>query len=109
MAALGTLGKTVAPGAAEVIKTATGKKQDQSQQREKKQDQSQQREKKQAPPKQELDLSPKFANRQQMPSMKRGGRVKRTGPHLLHKGEFVVPAKQASRKASTHKRSIVKL
>jgi hypothetical protein len=26
-----------------------------------------------------------------MPSMKRGGTVKKTGPHKLHKGEKVVP------------------
>lgn len=30
-----------------------------------------------------------------MPGMKKGGRVKRTGPHMLHKGEKVVPADQA--------------
>jgi hypothetical protein len=29
-----------------------------------------------------------------MPSMKRGGTVKKTGPHKLHKGEKVVPAKK---------------
>lgn len=29
------------------------------------------------------------------PSMKKGGRVKKTGLHLLHKGEEVVPAKKA--------------
>lgn len=29
-----------------------------------------------------------------MPSMKRGGTVKKTGPHKLHKGERVVPAKK---------------
>ena len=29
-----------------------------------------------------------------MPSMRRGGVVKRSGPHRLHKGEQVIPAKQ---------------
>jgi hypothetical protein len=27
--------------------------------------------------------------------MKKGGKVKKTGPHLLHKGEHVTPAKHA--------------
>jgi hypothetical protein len=30
-----------------------------------------------------------------MPVMKKGGKVKRTGPHKLHKGEKVLTAKQA--------------
>jgi hypothetical protein len=29
-----------------------------------------------------------------MPSMKKGGVVKKTGPHKLHKGEKVVPKKK---------------
>lgn len=32
------------------------------------------------------------AVKQVMPSMKKGGMVKETGPHLLHKGEAVIPA-----------------
>jgi hypothetical protein len=39
-------------------------------------------------------------------SFKNGGRVKRTGLALLHKGEHVVPAKHAkSRKRTSHKRT----
>jgi hypothetical protein len=30
-----------------------------------------------------------------LPGMKKGGKVKKTGPHLLHKGEHVTPAKHA--------------
>lgn len=33
-----------------------------------------------------------------MPSMKRGGTVKKTGPHRLHKGEKVIPARRARKK-----------
>jgi hypothetical protein len=33
-----------------------------------------------------------------MPSMKKGGMVKKTGPHFLHKGERVVPAAKVSAK-----------
>lgn len=36
-----------------------------------------------------------------IPMMKKGGKVKRTGPHMLHKGEKVVPAHKA--KGATHK------
>jgi hypothetical protein len=32
-----------------------------------------------------------------MPGMKKGGKVKKTGPHLLHKGEHVTPARQAKK------------
>jgi hypothetical protein len=35
-----------------------------------------------------------------LPSYKHGGRVKKTGLALLHRGEFVVPSKQGRRKAS---------
>lgn len=41
------------------------------------------------------------------PSNKRGGRIKRTGLALLHKNEFVIPAKHRSAKA-LHKRTITK-
>jgi hypothetical protein len=34
-----------------------------------------------------------------MPSMKKGGMVKKTGPHFLHKGERVVPAAKVSAKS----------
>ena len=33
-----------------------------------------------------------FADRVRMPSMKKGGMVKKTGPVRLHKGEMVIPA-----------------
>ena len=32
------------------------------------------------------------------PSMEKGGKVKKTGLHLLHKGEVVIPAKEAKKK-----------
>ena len=38
-----------------------------------------------------------------IPSMKRGGRVKRTGLIYAHKGEFVIPAKRSGRKVSRTK------
>jgi hypothetical protein len=41
-----------------------------------------------------------FADRvkkEKMPSMMKGGMVKKTGPHMLHKGEMVVPASMASK------------
>jgi hypothetical protein len=62
----------------------------------------------QSRPKQQLDLSPKFAPRS-VPSMKHGGRVKKTGLHLLHKGEHVIPAAKRSAKSGSHKRVLVKL
>jgi hypothetical protein len=34
----------------------------------------------------------------QPPSMKKGGKVKKTGAYKLHKGEHVVPAKKAGAK-----------
>jgi hypothetical protein len=37
-----------------------------------------------------------------LPGMKKGGRVKKTGPHMLHKGEHVTPAK--GKKRSPRKR-----
>lgn len=40
------------------------------------------------------------------PSYKKGGRVKRTGVAIVHKGEYVIPAKH-SRKMS-RKRSVIK-
>jgi hypothetical protein len=30
--------------------------------------------------------------------MKKGGRVRKTGPHMLHKGEHVTPAKGKKKK-----------
>lgn len=33
-----------------------------------------------------------FADKLRMPSMKKGGMVKKTGPVRLHKGEVVIPA-----------------
>jgi hypothetical protein len=59
-------------------------------------------------PKQELDLSPKFAARG-VPSMKHGGRVKTTGLHILHKGEHVIPAAKRSARSGSRKRVLVKL
>jgi hypothetical protein len=38
--------------------------------------------------------------KQVMPSMKKGGMVKETGPHLLHKGEAVIPAEIMSKATS---------
>lgn len=32
-----------------------------------------------------------------LPGMKKGGKVKKTGPHLLHKGEHVTPAKKGAK------------
>lgn len=32
-----------------------------------------------------------------VPTMKKGGRVKKTGLHLLHKGEMVVPARMVKK------------
>ena len=46
--------------------------------------------------------------KQSVPSFKHGGRVKKTGLALVHKGEYVVPVKQARGKARRHKRAIVK-
>ena len=46
-----------------------------------------------------------------IPSLKKGGRVKKTGLHLLHKGEEVIPAnkvKSFKRKVSIGKKSSVK-
>lgn len=44
-----------------------------------------------------------------IPSLKGGGKVKKTGLHVLHKGEVVTPAHKArSRKRTTSKRTIVK-
>lgn len=46
-----------------------------------------------------------------IPSMKKGGRVKKTGLHLLHKGEEVIPSnkvKSLKRKGSNRKRTSVK-
>lgn len=39
-----------------------------------------------------------------MPMMKKGGRVKKTGPHMLHKGEKVVPAHKAKDMGAAMKR-----
>lgn len=41
-----------------------------------------------------------------IPSMKSGGRVKKTGLVLLHRGEHVVPAKRSKKTSS--KRTIIK-
>jgi hypothetical protein len=35
-------------------------------------------------------------------SMKKGGKVKKTGRYKLHKGERVVPAKKARKKSDSH-------
>lgn len=46
-----------------------------------------------------------------IPSLKKGGMVKKTGLHLLHKGEEVIPAnkvKSLKRKGSMRKRTSVK-
>lgn len=46
-----------------------------------------------------------------IPSLKKGGRVKKTGLHLLHKGEEVIPAnkvKSFKRKVSMGKRPSAK-
>jgi hypothetical protein len=59
-------------------------------------------------PKVELDLSPQFSKRG-VPSMKRGGRVRKTGIYRLHAGETVVRAARKSRSKGTHKRVLVKL
>jgi hypothetical protein len=41
-------------------------------------------------------------------SKKKGGPVRKTGLYLVHKNEYVVPAKRSGRKTS-HKRAITKL
>jgi len=41
-------------------------------------------------------------------SRKKGGPVKKTGIYLLHKNEYVVPAKSRSAKKASHKRSVIK-
>jgi hypothetical protein len=61
---------------------------------------------KQAPAKQELDLSPRFGG--SAPSMKKGGRVRKTGLYFLHKNEHVVPTRRSPKKGP-HKRVLVKL
>jgi hypothetical protein len=38
-----------------------------------------------------------------LPGMKKGGKVKKTGPHMLHKGEHVTPAHKG-KKPSPRKR-----
>jgi hypothetical protein len=38
-----------------------------------------------------------------LPGMKKGGKVKKTGPHILHKGEHVTPAHKG-KKPSPRKR-----
>jgi hypothetical protein len=43
-----------------------------------------------------------------IPVLKRGGHVKRTGLHWLHKNEYVVPAKHRSTQKASHKRTITK-
>jgi hypothetical protein len=43
-----------------------------------------------------------------IPVFKHGGRVKKTGLVLAHRGEVIVPAKRARRKVSGHKRTVVK-
>lgn len=46
-----------------------------------------------------------------IPSLKKGGMVKKTGLHLLHKGEEVIPAnkvKSLKRKGSMRKRTSAK-
>ena len=42
------------------------------------------------------------------PSFKRGGRVKRTGLALVHRGEYVIPAKHSSGRKASRKRAIIK-
>jgi hypothetical protein len=39
-----------------------------------------------------------------LPSMKKGGKVKKTGPHKLHKGEVIVPASRAAARARRKKK-----
>ena len=39
-----------------------------------------------------FDIADKFFKLPRVKSMKTGGMVKKTQPHLLHKGEMVVPA-----------------
>lgn len=53
----------------------------------------------------------KKADNKLIPSLKKGGMVKKTGLHILHKGEEVIPAnkvKSFKRKNSTRKRTSVK-
>lgn len=39
-----------------------------------------------------------------MPIMKKGGRVKKTGPHMLHKGEKVIPKDKAGKAGKAEKK-----
>jgi hypothetical protein len=48
------------------------------------------------------EASPKVA------SYKKGGRVKKTGLALVHRGEFVIPAKRSRHKKASGKRTIIK-
>jgi hypothetical protein len=41
-------------------------------------------------------------------SLKKGGRVRKTGLYRLHKGEDVIPAKRRSGKATARKRTLIK-
>lgn len=43
-----------------------------------------------------------------IPHMKKGGRVKKTGLAVVHKGEYVVPAKHRTAKKASRKRTILK-
>jgi hypothetical protein len=43
------------------------------------------------------------------PQMKKGGPIKKTGVYLLHKNEYVVPAKhRSSGKRASHKKTVIK-
>ena len=70
---------------------------------------------KQDQPKKQYDLGPNFSTRPnpiqagQIQSFKKGGRVKKTGLALVHRGELVIPAKRRHVKNASHKKSIVKL
>jgi hypothetical protein len=43
-----------------------------------------------------------------IPQFKHGGKVKKTGPAVLHKGEYVAPAKHRSKKKSSRKKTVSK-
>ena len=44
------------------------------------------------------DVAPSHGGNFNFPSMKKGGRIKKTGVYRLHKGERVVPARKAGRR-----------
>jgi hypothetical protein len=46
--------------------------------------------------------------KQVLGSYKHGGRVKKTGVYLIHKGEHVVPAKHRSAGKATRKHTVIK-